>query len=324
MLFHFLYINFILWYYWHYWSAESSMIVKPTSGGEEPLRSSVSASSNGAYMTATLNTANLGDDPSRTTENEPPKLERSVLILESIAVSEDGLALSEIAARLDLPVPTAHRLTRNLLRVGFLEGEGGRSRYRLGARLLRLAHAGLSDESIRIAVTGLLQGVADQFDETAYMVRLQGGELKLLTAVFPSLTARMVIHPGDHFPVNSTAAGKAIMAFQPEAIAERSIEGPHEKYRPGTITDPIKIRKELARVREEGYAVSDDEFDAGVFAIACPVRVGGAGVLYSVGVVGLRERFLMRYERDHIVAVLKPAAENLGQMLMAAHKDLVN
>lgn len=275
-------------------------------------------------MTANVQAANSVRDPSGAIEEGHPKLERIALILESIAASEDGLVLGEIAARLDLPVPTAHRLTRNLLRVGFLEGERGRSRYRLGARLLRLAHNGLSDESIRIAVTGLLQAVADQFDETAYMVRFHGGELKLLTKVFPSVTPRMVIHPGDHFPVNSTAAAKAIMAFQPEAIAERSIEGPHEKYRPGTITDPRKIRMQLARVREEGYAVSDDEFDAGVFAVACPVRVGGAGVLYSVGLVGLRERFLMKYERDDIVAVLKSAAENLGQLLMAAHEDLVN
>jgi DNA-binding IclR family transcriptional regulator len=258
------------------------------------------------------------------TDEASSKLERVALILESVAAATDGLTLNEIAARLDLPVPTVHRLTGNLLRLGYLEGARGRSRYHLGMRLLRLAHSGLSTESIRVAVAAVLQDLADQFDETAYMVRLHGYELKLLTHVFPSLTSRTVIHPGDHFPVNATSSGKAIIAFQHGAIADRAIEGPHEKYRPGTLTDSRKIRLELARVREDGYAVSDDEYDAGVYAVACPVHVGGAGVLYSVGVVGLRERFLMKYELDDIVAALKGAADKLGQVLLATRGGVLN
>lgn len=252
------------------------------------------------------------------------KLERVALILESVASAPDGLTLNEIAACLDLPVPTVHRLTGNLLRLGYLEGARGRSRYHLGMRLLRLAHSGLPTESIRVAVAGVLQELADQFDETAYMVRLHGYELKLFTHVFPSLTLRTVIHPGDHFPVNATSSGKAIIAFQHDAIAERAIDGPHEKYRPGTLTDSRKIRLELAHVREHGYAVSDDEYDAGVYAVACPVHVGGAGVLYSVGVVGLRERFLTKYELDDIVAALKGAADKLSQVLLAMRRDVLN
>jgi DNA-binding IclR family transcriptional regulator len=81
-----------------------------------------------------------------------------------------------------------------------------------------------------------------------------------------------------------------------------------------THVDEAAVRADLATVRRHGFAVCDEELDPGVLSYACPVRLDGAGVLYSVGVVGLSQR-LGRYPQDEVVAALRASAERIAACL---------
>src|SRR3954451_3270159 len=119
-------------------------------------------------------------------ENESP-LDRYFRALESIAISANGLSVSEIAESCALPVGTAHRLLQNLQRAGLIATNGEKRKdYRLGERLLRLLHAGADNAWLTIAVQPILNDLANQFDDTCYLARLVGHEVVSVAWAAPS------------------------------------------------------------------------------------------------------------------------------------------
>ncbi|WP_250523490.1 MULTISPECIES: IclR family transcriptional regulator [unclassified Caballeronia] len=260
----------------------------------------------------------MDDQLTETLDNKTdktPRLERIAQVLEAISASPDGLALAQISSRTGMPMPSTHRLVNSLLDAGFITGKRGRSRYRLGARLVRIFQASLTNEALRQISTPFLQPVADRFREVVFLVRLVDFELRPAVTILPNDPARSYVYPGNDFPLNGTASAKAIVAYQDPEVVERFLSVPLSRYRPNTVTDPSKMRAILEGVRNTGYAINDDEYDPGVYSMCAPVFVDGGGVLYGVGLVGFKERLLMAHDPDDIVRELKGAAEKLSESL---------
>jgi DNA-binding IclR family transcriptional regulator len=255
------------------------------------------------------------DMPEETKVDRAPRLERVAQVLELISGSPDGLALVEISSIIDIPMPSAHRLLASLLEAGFVTGQKGRSRYRIGPRIARIFQNSLSDEVLRSVADPILLPVADKFGEVTYLVRFVNGVVQPAVTTPPNQGGRTLVYPGSDFPLNASASAKAIIAFQSHEVIERFLDEPWERYRPNTVTDRAKLSTILRRVKESGFAVNDDEYDPGVYSICCPVHVEAAGVLYGVGVVAFKERLLMSFEVDEIVTELKRASELLGKSL---------
>lgn len=243
-------------------------------------------------------------------------LRRAAAVMDLVACS-GGLTVSEISAALELPVPTAHRLVASLVDVGYLSGGGRGSRYNLGPRFFRQLHFNLTPGTLEEIVAPLLQPLADEFQETVFMARLRGDGISLGAAIFPRHSIRTLIHPGHVFPVHATSAGKVICAHRSGAFIERALGRSLESFRPNTITVAKVLREQYALIRRQGYATIDDELDEGVFALSCPVWYG-TEVLYSVGVVGIRERLLNAWPVERLVEVLTGTALELGPLLRVA------
>jgi DNA-binding IclR family transcriptional regulator len=247
--------------------------------------------------------------------DKAPRLERVAQVLELISGSPEGLALVEIASITDMPMPSAHRLLSNLLDAGFVIGQRGRSRYKIGPRIMRIFQNALSNEVLRSVAEPILLPIADRFGEVAYLVRFVNGEVQPAVTVPPGQGGRTLVYPGSDFPVNASASAKAIVAFQAPEIVDQFLNEPRERFRPNTVTDRAKLAAILQQVKENGFAINDDEYDPGVYSICCPVSVESAGVLYGIGIVAFKERLLMNFEADEIVGDLKRASELLGKAL---------
>ena len=98
------------------------------------------------------------------------------------------------------------------------------------------------------------------------------------------------------------------------ALIERALERPRIRYTEDTRVDAADVRRDLETVRHKGYAVCANELDPGVLSYAAPVTVDGAGVLYSVGVVGLSAR-LARYTEAQLAGDLRAAARSISARL---------
>jgi DNA-binding IclR family transcriptional regulator len=76
----------------------------------------------------------------------------------------------------------------------------------------------------------------------------------------------------ENAPVHCTSIGKAILAFQPDAVVERIIANGLTRYTDATITDPGRLLDQLAEVRARGYAVDNGEHQPGLRCIGAPIR----------------------------------------------------
>jgi DNA-binding IclR family transcriptional regulator len=240
-------------------------------------------------------------------------LSRYALVLDAVAEAPRALPLAEIGERTGLPQATVYRLVHALLHVGFLVQAERRKHYVVGPRLLRMLCAAMP----RGVVRQLAQPILEQsnFGETAYIAKLEGAEVETLAIALPGGGEKQAfVHPGRSMPFHAAASAKAILAFADDRLLTKVLANPFDRYTARTKTTENEVAADLATIRQQGFAVCDQELDPGVLSYACPVQINGAGVVYALGVVGFADR-LGSSPSDAIVSSLKSAAETLSNAI---------
>ncbi len=244
-------------------------------------------------------------------------LARYAAVLDALGAAPEGLSLTEVVRATGLPRGTAHRLLGALRGVGYIAGRDGRKVYGLGPRLLRLLHLGQEPAAVAPLARPLLDELTARFGETAFLAKLAGAKVRSVAMETPDSESQSYVRPGRVMPVHATASAKAIWAYQDEAAVAALLTEPRERFTEKTRTGETELRADLARVRASGFAVCDGELDPGVLSYACPVHLDGAGVLYSIGMVGLSQR-LGRFGTQEVVAALQEAAAAVAKGPLAA------
>lgn len=253
-------------------------------------------------------------------EDRPGPFERHFSVLEIVAGSRNGLTLTQISDLANLPKPTVHRLVRVLVDSGALQAHGGRHKtFHVGSRLWRLLYLGLEPDSVENYARLVCDDLSARVDETCYLVRLQNDGVRAVARSVSERGHRLHVVPGSELPLHAASSAKAILAFQESELVDRLLRDPLPPLTAYTITTVDAVKAQLALVRRQGYAVCDREIDDHVMAYACPVHLGAAGVLFSIGVTGPCER-LRRRPADYWLEVLRAGADRFADMLRGAER----
>jgi DNA-binding IclR family transcriptional regulator len=238
-------------------------------------------------------------------------LSRYARILETVAASPQGLTLSVIAERADLQPGASHRLVNSLCEVGLLSREEGKKTYVLGSRMIQLSLLAITPGSVINLARPILRELVNAHGETAYLTKLSGTKVESIAMETPQAGSKSYVQPGRMMPFHASAAAKAIFAYQPEDVIERLLAEPRTRFSADTKMEEADIRAELQRVRDEGFAICDNELDPGVLGYAAPVEMEQLGVIFSIGVVGLSSP-LRAQPRAVVRASLKTACSRLA------------
>ncbi|MCP2340303.1 IclR family transcriptional regulator [Actinomadura rupiterrae] len=209
-------------------------------------------------------------------------LERAFELLEHLADAGGEMALSELTEASGLPMPTIYRLMRTLVNHGYVRQEASK-RYALGPRLIRLGDGAgrLLGSWARPALARLV----DEVGETANMAVLEGDSAVYVAQVPSRHSMRMFTEVGRRVLPHCTGVGKALLAQLPESRVREILSRTGMPARTShTFTDANALVDELARVRERGYAVDDEEQEVGVRCVAVPLP--GAPTLTAFSVSG--------------------------------------
>src|SRR5581483_10187843 len=114
---------------------------------------------------------------------------------------------------------------------------------------------------------------------------------------------------GRRTPAHASATGKALLAFQPAAVIEQVLRAPLQRYTARTITDAALLRAELEQVRRRGYAVAHEELQAGLTAVAAPIREADGRVQAVLSLSAPTYRTPPARQREHARLVVQAAAE---------------
>jgi IclR family acetate operon transcriptional repressor len=232
-------------------------------------------------------------------------VDRAFAILEAMADADGEVGLSELSEKLELPVPTLHRMLRTLMAGGYARQLASR-RYALGPRLITLG-----ESAARLTGSGVRPILADlsaALGETANMAIRDRDEVIYVAQVQSRQTSmRVFTEVGRRVSLHSTGVGKAIMANLSESEV-RAIVGRTglDARTAHTFTKLDQLLAELAAIRARGYAVDEEEQELGVrcFAAAIPQ----APVSAAISVSGPEAR-MTDAVKERAVPLLQAAAQ---------------
>lgn len=213
--------------------------------------------------------------------DEVQSLARGLRILDLIAAADRGVGVTELAGALGIDKSSASRLVRTLANQGYLQAEPGTRRYVLGRRLYQLGWAALDVMPVRALARPYLERLVAQTGECAHTAVYAEGRALVIDDVEAETTLRVVSGTGRMIPLHCTAVGKALLAF---ADVPRPAALP--AFTPRTLTDPAALEAHLADTRARGYALDDEEYDAGIRCIAAPITNRFGIVTAVIGISG--------------------------------------
>jgi IclR family transcriptional regulator, pca regulon regulatory protein len=217
-------------------------------------------------------------------------LERGLAIIRAFGPEAPEQTVSELAAKTGLTRATARRFLITLIELGYMESDG--RLFRLTPRVLELGYSFLSGLAFPDAALPHLERLVAEVDESSEASVLDGTDIVYVARVPSSSVITLVVNVGARMPAHATSMGKAMLAALPDDELEHYFEQVSLKpMLPRTVTDPSELREQLARVREAGYAIVDQELEEGLVAIAAPVR-GRDGK--AVGAINLSTHVMRR------------------------------
>ncbi len=235
---------------------------------------------------------------------------RVLAILGAFDAHHRHLSLSEISERADLPIATAHRLLAELTAGGMLERDADGT-YEIGRRLWDLGLLASVEQDLREVALPFLQDVHASTGETVHFAVLDDDAALYIERVAGRASARVLSKPGARLPLHATGVGKVLLAFSGRSLRERALQSP-QRLTAHTMTEPGRLRRELAEVRRRGFARTSEELTLGAFSVAVPVMTGEDSDL--VGAIGIVTG-TARKDLDRYVPVLHVAAKGIGRSL---------
>lgn len=206
-------------------------------------------------------------------------LNKSVLrafhLLEAFKNERDGLTLREAAATSRMTVPTVHRFLRTLLSLGALE-QHGKGRYVIGCTLKDFAENNARKEDAEATLSRHVSQLAATLHETVHVAELIGSMAFYTAKAETQRSLKIVTQVGTSLEAYCTGVGKVLLAYQPDEMVSRYLDnGELIALTAYTITDRDCVLRELAKVRELGYAIDDQEFEVGLRCLATPIYLNG-------------------------------------------------
>ena len=246
-------------------------------------------------------------------------IERAVAILNAFSAEDPELGVTELAGRLGLHKSTVHRFMVNLEAAGLVERTRS-ARYRLGLRIFELGGLVMQRMNLWDEALPFLEGLVRDTGETGHLAVLDGGEAIYIERVEARRALRIPSAVGRGYPAHATNLGKVLLAdLPPDRLRQLVGDGPLGAFTPHTITDPAELEAELERIRAQGFAVDNEEYDEGLRCIGAPIYDHSGRAVAALGIGGPVTRITP--ERvDELAELVMAAARGLSRRL-GAHQS---
>ena len=236
-------------------------------------------------------------------------IDKTLDLLEFLSVNKQETGITEISKNLHLGLSTVHRILFTLKSRGYVIQNLNTKKYRLGIRLFTLGCAVQNTKHLIEITKHYLRQLSQNTNETANLAILEGKEVIYLDTIESSEILRTEIIPGTRTPAHCTALGKVLLAFISDCEFENLYKSdePLSSLTSKSISSLEELKKNLKRVRKQGYAVDREEYKIGINCIGVPV-FGRNGVIAAISITGPASRFTideMGKVKDKLMTISK-------------------
>lgn len=243
-------------------------------------------------------------------------LAKGLAVIETFTADTPRQSISEAAQRCGLDRATTRRCLLTLAYHGYADYDG--KFFTLTPRILRLGTACLAAMPLPQIVQPSLDRLSAVTGESSSVAVLDGAEIVYVARAAQKKVMSISLMAGTRLPAYCTSLGRVLLAPLPEAQLDDILgTSPLTARTPFTLADPEAIKAEIARVREQGFAVIDQEVELGLRSIAVPLRNArgqvvaalntGVAVKEGEGLAELTERHLplLRELQQELVSALR-------------------
>jgi len=210
-------------------------------------------------------------------------LARGLRVIESFEGHHEGRSIVEISQSTGLSRAAIRRILLTLELLGYVERS--RQVYRLKTQVLRLGFSFLSSSSVVEAARPVLERISEQLHESSSMSMLDGEQIVYVARAAASRIMAAGLSVGSRLPAYCTSMGRVLLAALPDERLDAYLRDLKPRaYTPKTITRIPQLKKAILQVRKDGYAIVDEELEAGLRSIAVAVSTRNSQVLAAINV----------------------------------------
>ena len=210
-------------------------------------------------------------------------LERGLSVIRAFDADHPKLTLSEVAAATGLSRAAARRFLRTLVQLGYMRSDG--SRFALRPKILELGYAYLSSLTLPEVAMPHLEQLVEQVHESSSVSELDGDDVIYIARVPTKRIMTVTISVGTRFPAYATSMGRVMLAAQSDERLDEYLESTSLRGLTGhTITSATALRRELRKIRSQGWALVDQELEEGLRSIAAPIRDADGQVIAAINI----------------------------------------
>ncbi|MEE6450651.1 IclR family transcriptional regulator [Gottfriedia acidiceleris] len=234
-------------------------------------------------------------------------------ILDCFTEEEPVLGNLDIAEKLNMNASSVHHLVRTLCAEGILI-QDSKKKYRLGWKLLEWSNHVMYQQDIYSEAIPLLENLLKNYDSTVHIGMFDKGDVRFVLKVSSKHSIPVPTFIGDKRPAYCTSTGKILLSYNP-AYLKTTIERGFKAYTTNTITTIDALKKEMIAIKENGYSISNNENDLGLFGIAAPIQTYTGQTFAALNMVGpvsyMMSQDIGRMIQD-VVKTAKTVSNQLG------------
>lgn len=243
-------------------------------------------------------------------------LERGLAVIKAFGPERSRLTLTEVAQATGLARAVARRFLLTLAELGYVRTDG--REFSLRPRVLELGYAYLSGLTLTEIAQPFVEELVARVHESSSISVLDGRDVVYVVRVPTTRIMTVAISIGTRFPAYCTSMGRVLLAGRPEEELDRYLAEVELVPRTTrTVTDPDELRRLLADVRRQGYALVKQELEDGLASIAVPIHDRSGAVVAAMNV----SANAMRVDPDtlarDVLPHLRDAASQIDEALGA-------
>jgi DNA-binding IclR family transcriptional regulator len=253
-----------------------------------------------------------GDE--RKSSSSVQTIQRASAILRCFMENDTEMGVTILSQQVGIHKSTVSRLLSTLRKEGFVDQNPDTGKWWLGLGLLDLAGAVLERMDLRKVALIPLRNLAAQTQETVNITVLDGNECVNIENISSPKSIQHAGRLGRRTPLHCTSTGKAFLAFLTTEERDVLLSSTLLPCTENSIVDRRALEQALEHVREQGYAITHEEYEEGLSAVAAPIRDHTGRVVATVSISGPSYR-MGPDQIEKFVEPLKDIAHNISTQL---------
>ncbi|QBE61646.1 IclR family transcriptional regulator domain-containing protein [Pseudoduganella lutea] len=241
-------------------------------------------------------------------------LARGLAVLQAFSDSRRSLTIAQISQKTGIPRAAVSRCLYTLKQLGYADSDV--NNYSLRPKVLTLGYSYLSSTPLTVSAQPYLNQISRTLNESCSLAVLDDNEVLYVARSATSRVMSVALNTGSRLPAYCTSLGRVMLAHLPEADLQAYLDKVRLKpLTEHTITTQKGLRAALVQVREQGYAINNEELEVGLRSIAVPVRGASGTVLAALNVGAQAGRVSARQMEEQFLPTLQQGARELAVLL---------